>query len=278
MPKLVGKTVRVVEGGGLCIDELIGNVASKSDRVSVAMVTAAAGTSEPWLTLHSDEWINVASGKLMLEVEGKADMYVAQGETVLIETGTRFKKFFVEDTVYIPVCVPAFTPERCIRENTTNEYRAISTGLQVHHKKEEPASSQDSIETKPEVIYHMTTKAEWEEVKKSGKAYYPATYEKDGYFTHGTGVPSRLITTANNFYQDVAGDWLCLKFTRTALYNAGIHVKDEEAMPVGDKQAENQGAKWIFPHIIGGIPPHVVTKEYKMVRDGRKYVSIEGLA
>ena len=57
------------------------------------------------------------------------------------------------------------------------------------------------VESPPEVLYHMTTAAEWDEAKAKGHAYYPKTFEADGDYTHATGVPSRLIETANHFYQ-----------------------------------------------------------------------------
>ena len=63
-------------------DELAGNIASKSDRISIAFVKASAGTAgavalhgewlntmrlrtlaEPWLTLHYDEWICVMKAR-----------------------------------------------------------------------------------------------------------------------------------------------------------------------------------------------------------------------
>jgi hypothetical protein len=97
--------------------------------------------------------------------------------------------------------------------------------------------------------------------------------------THATGVPSRLLTTANHFYQDVPGAWVCLQFTRTALRDAGIFVKDEEALPVGDKpvSADWVASNWVCPHVIGGIPAAVVEKEYPMIREGTSYVAIESL-
>ena len=126
----------------------------------------------------------------------------------------------------------------------------------------------------------MTTKAEWEKAKADNHAYFPKTFEADGNYTHATGVPARLIETANHFYQDVQGDWICLEFRRSVLKaKYGIIVKDEEAMPVGEKQVSNdwKAQKWICPHVYGGIPIDCVDKEYKMVRDGPRFVSIEGL-
>ena len=37
--------------------------------------------------------------------------------------------------------------------------------------------------------------------KAENHAYFPKTFEVDGLYTHATGVPSRLIETANHFYQ-----------------------------------------------------------------------------
>lgn len=45
----------VDDGHGLTIDELVGNVATKEDRMSVALVRVSDPTSEPWLTLDYDE-------------------------------------------------------------------------------------------------------------------------------------------------------------------------------------------------------------------------------
>ena len=51
MPHIVGASQRVVDHEGLTIDELAGNVATSSDRISIALVKVANASSEPWLTL-----------------------------------------------------------------------------------------------------------------------------------------------------------------------------------------------------------------------------------
>ncbi len=56
------------------------------------------------------------------------------------------------------------------------------------------------------------------------RRYFPATFEADGCFTHATHVTSRLLETANHFYQDVPGPWVCLQISRAALRKAGIFV------------------------------------------------------
>ena len=52
MPKIVGGAQRVVDHEGLTIDELAGNVATSSDRISIAHVKVANASSEPWVS-HS---------------------------------------------------------------------------------------------------------------------------------------------------------------------------------------------------------------------------------
>ena len=55
--------MRVVEHDGLTIDELVGNVATNEDTMSAAKVVVTTPSSEPWLTLHYDEWICVLKGR-----------------------------------------------------------------------------------------------------------------------------------------------------------------------------------------------------------------------
>jgi len=293
--KKVGGCKTVVDSTGLRIDELIGNVATQEDTLSVARVTAKAGTSEPWLTLQYDEWMCVLKGRMILmqpEATNAEPIIVAANETVLIHAGTRFKPTFPDDCEYIPVCLPAFKPERCAREDTNKEGEDIAANLQkLHGKKQAPRSrcwegcfsfmrSRPKREAKPEVLYHMLSESDWEAAKKSGKAYYPSTFEVDDFLTHATGVPSRLVDTANHYYTDAPGKWICLEFTRTALKDAGIYVRDEHATPVGDK-ATSQAlmSEWVCPHIIGGIPVDVPRKVYDMVRDekGERFLGIADL-
>lgn len=54
--KVVGKSLVVVDTGKMKITELAGNAATSDDRISIASVTVSEPTSEPFLTLHYDEW------------------------------------------------------------------------------------------------------------------------------------------------------------------------------------------------------------------------------
>jgi len=266
--KVVGAAATVVDTGLLKIDELAGNVASSDDRISIAKVVVSAPTEEPWLTLSYDEWICVTKGRIVMALPDGSEVNVAAGQTCLVDKGTRFQpRFPVGDTEYIPVCLPAFHPHRCVREEGVSAVKAKLE--QLHLPKGPPA----------ETLYHMCEKTRWEAAVASGKAYFPPTFEQDG-FTHATAVPERLIGTANHFYQDSTDDWVCLSFKRSALRDAhGITVRDEQAMPVGDKPVGDTWTAWICPHVVGGLPPSVVDYVIPMVRDSAgKFLRIEGLA
>lgn len=271
MPLIVGASARVVDHEGLTIDELAGNVATSNDRISIAHVKIANPSSEPWLTLDYDEWMCMLKGRMVLLHGDGLELEVKAGQTVFIAKGERFRPTFPEGgTEYIPVCLPAFRPDRCIREEGAG---SVTERLATLHSKR----LRSTDEAKPELLYHMTTVARWEATKKVGAAYFPPTFAVDGFLTHATAVPSRLITTANHFYQETEGEWVCLRFTRTALLKAGIIVRDEEAMPVGEQAVGGDWGDWVCPHIIGGIPPSIVEKEFPMTRKGKTFEGIPGL-
>jgi uncharacterized protein (DUF952 family) len=284
MPKIIGKSQRVVEVKGvLSIDEYVGNVGSQSDDISIAVVKVQQPSSEPWLTLQYDEWMVVLKEHLEIhyQVENEIQiMIVRQGETVFIPKGERFRPVFPQEgATYVPVCIPAFRPDRCRREEEGES--GIATKLaELHAKKEATVSSTNTI---PTTVYHMCPKALWDEAVSSGKAYFPPTFAEDGYFTHATALPERLLQTANHFYTSVEGEWTCLELSTVALWDTGIVTKVEEPKPVGAQSvSENwETNQWACPHIYGGIPTRehgVVLQTYAMERDEKgTFLSILGL-
>ena len=121
----------MVDFDGLTIDELAGNVATSEDRISIALVKVAKPTAEPWLTLHYDEWICVVKGRMICKFDG-GEVEVKEGQTVKIDKGERFRPTFPDaGTEYIPVCLPAFRPDRCIREDEPDS--VVSTNLKKLH-------------------------------------------------------------------------------------------------------------------------------------------------
>lgn len=254
MPRVVGKATRVVETDSLQLDELVG-VGSKAP-LSVAQIHVSAAFSEPFKTAQYDEWLCVKNGSLEIECEGSTTT-VSTGETVHIVKGERFRVFFSCGGVdYLAICLPAFQPGLCAMEDGTT-----------------PVTEGES----EDIIYHMCQVSLWNESLEKGIAYYPPTFEADGYFTHATKQPSLLLSTANHFYTQTKGDWICLKMSVQALKDCGIITKFEAAMAVGSTAAK-EGAT-LFPHVYGGIPYSVVRQIYPMTRDpdSGAFLVIQGL-
>ena len=101
---------------------------------------------EPWLTLGYDEWIYCCSGRLIFGLPDGSTVELKAGETALVDKGTRFQPRFPEaGTSYIPVCIPAFRPDRCVREEASC-CSGVAKRLAALHTK---------VEDAPEVLYHM---------------------------------------------------------------------------------------------------------------------------
>ena len=316
MPKIVGKSTRVVETDGFTIDEYAGNVGSNDDTMSLAVVKVSKPYSEPWLTLQYDEWIAVIKGRVdchVIDEETKKEIKAVSavaGETIFIEKGQRFKPVFpVADSEYIPVCIPAFKPERCIREDDghdEDEEKKITERLsELHsnnnndtitdnHKDSANNSVADNDNYDECSLYHMCEQSSWKAAVDSDTAYFPPTFTEDGGFTHATSVPCKLIETANHFYTTSKDDWICLKLcnAKTLKSKCGIVTIFEEPKPVGstdvkdewkeDNKKATDNKKAVFPHIYGGIPVSIqgiVTAVYPIQRDPNNgtFLSITGL-
>ena len=301
MPKIIGKSTRVVETDGFSIDEYAGNVASKDDTMSLAVVKVSKPYSEPWLTLDYDEWIAVIKGRVdchimdeATQTETKAVSAVA-GETIFVEKGQRFKPVFpVAETEYVPVCIPAFKPERCKREDDDrdkDEEKKITEKLAELHSNDgsdqvEVADTAKgaSLGYENHPLYHMCEVSAWKAAVDSGAAYFPPTFHQDGGFTHASLVPKNLIDTANHFYTASKDDWVCLKLCGSEVLKnkCGIVTVFEEPKSVGMTEVKDEWMNQVFPHIYGGIPVSItgiVTETYPMKRDtsSGRFLSITGL-
>lgn len=291
--KVIGRSVKVVDHDGLIIEETIGNVATKNDELSLATVTITKPTSEPWLTLRYDEWMHVLEGYIEIHQEDDGSESVVRvdaGETAFIPEGSRMRPVFPVPSRYMPVCLPAFSPERCTREEGA-EPSSVSARLGELHAGAGagPGLSAGEINAAFDDVarvYHMCQSSAYERAVASEAAYFPPTFVRDGRFTHATAVPADLITTANHFYTGTVGEWICIELDRQVLEKKlGIVTLFESAKPVGHIGIENDGWKNdvndVYPHIFGGIPvcvDGVVTNVYKMKRSGDgMFLSIDGL-
>jgi len=263
MVRLVSAPVRVVETDQVKISEYFGGASCSPcpfpvGDISVAHVQVEAGWAEEWQTPAFDEYTLVLQGSVTIETTRGPATRVCAGQAVFLAKGERVRWVFTERAEYVPICMPAFSPDNCFRDEA-------GAAPPTHE-------SHDSI-------YHLVQKQLWEACKASGETYYPPTYTEDG-FTHATADPSKLLDVANHFYKSVRAEWLCLRLTRESVASAGITLKFEDPSAVGGTPALNtaQSGGARFPHIYGGIPPSIVIEERAVSRaaDG-SYLSIAGL-
>lgn len=297
MVDLPGKvTINELFGGASCAP--CGSAAGPD--ISLAHVKAKAGFAEDWQTPAFDEYVLVLKGAVTIEHAHGPAVVVPQGTGVFLAKGERVRWVFKEDAEYIPICLPAFSPNNIFREE---------------------AGDKPPNHDAQSKIYHLIQKPLWEACKAKGEVYYPPTYEVDG-FTHATADPAFLIGVANHvrlwkassrrdrapmphalgaspahllssttdppvlsylpqFYKTTKPEWVCLGMTRASLAAANITLKFEDPSPVGTTQALNkeQSGGERFPHIYGGIPPSGVVFEERPVQraaDGT-FLSIDGL-
>jgi len=121
MAELIPAPTRIPVPGGKVIDEYVGRVNSGTESVSVAYMQAPPGWSEPAQTPQFDEITLVLRGMVRADVPAKGggtktlDVRAGQalltraGETVRYSTGE-------EETDYVAICLPAFSPETVNRE------------------------------------------------------------------------------------------------------------------------------------------------------------------
>jgi mannose-6-phosphate isomerase-like protein (cupin superfamily) len=115
MPELIKSPTLIPVPGGKTISEFIGRVNSKDNDVSVAVMHAPAGWSEPAQTPAFDEFTLVISGSIDVEHDGGITN-VSSGQAIITRAGERVRYLTKEDAHYVAVCLPAFTPELVNRE------------------------------------------------------------------------------------------------------------------------------------------------------------------
>ncbi|KAF6263908.1 hypothetical protein COO60DRAFT_1634833 [Scenedesmus sp. NREL 46B-D3] len=122
-------------------------------------------------------------------------------------------------------------------------------------------------------LYHLVQQDIWQQCKDSAHAYFPPTYEADG-FIHLTKEAQLLLGVANHFYTQVPGTFLVLAIDSAKL--SSKQVVFEAAAPVGD-QRPLEGQQ-LFPHLFGTIDFAAVCAELPVERaaDGT-FLAIPGL-
>jgi mannose-6-phosphate isomerase-like protein (cupin superfamily) len=119
LPTLIAQPTRVTAAGNKpkLIDEYVGRVNSREDRVSVAHMRSLGGWVEPGQTPEFDEYTVVLKGTLRVSHRG-GELDVRAGQAVLVRGGewVCYSTPLAEGAEYVAVCLPAFAPETVHRD------------------------------------------------------------------------------------------------------------------------------------------------------------------
>jgi len=116
MPTVVEEPSRIPVPGGKTIDEYVGRVATGDSGVSVAVMAAPPGWSEPAQQPDFDEVTIVLEGSVLVEHDGET-LVAHAGQAVVTRAGERVQYSVGPDGArYVAICVPAFSPELAQRD------------------------------------------------------------------------------------------------------------------------------------------------------------------
>jgi hypothetical protein len=122
MPELIQAPSRVEAAGTKpkLIDEYVGRVNTREDRVSVAHMRSPEGWVEPGQRPDFDEYTVVLDGCLRVESEGADPLDVRGGQAVLVRGGewVRYSTPEAGGASYVAVCLPAFAPDTVHRDES----------------------------------------------------------------------------------------------------------------------------------------------------------------
>ncbi len=119
MPELIS-TPTVIEAAGSPpkrIEEFVGRVNTRDERLSIARMRSPSGWSEPGQRPEFDEFTLVLAGSLRVEHEG-GHLDVAAGQGVHTRAGewVRYSSPGPDGAEYVAVCLPAFSPQTVHRD------------------------------------------------------------------------------------------------------------------------------------------------------------------
>ena len=122
MPKLIAAPTRVQASGNLpkLIDEYVGRLNTKEERMSVAHMRSPAGWVEPGQTPEFLEYTIVLKGKLVVthrEGGKEKNFEVKAGQGVVCHPGEWIRYSTPDEaTEYFAICLPAFSPATVHRD------------------------------------------------------------------------------------------------------------------------------------------------------------------
>lgn len=121
MAEVVTTPVQIPVPGGKTIEEFVGRVATADAHVSIAVMTAPPGWSEPAQQPEFDEVTVVLEGAVLVEHAGRT-LTAQAGQAVLTRAGERVRYLVgPQGARYVAVCLPAFDPALAHRDDEPAE-------------------------------------------------------------------------------------------------------------------------------------------------------------
>jgi len=119
MPTLIEAPTRIAAAGSKpkLIDEYVGRVNSGTASVSVAHMRSPEGWEEPGQTPEFDEFTVVLRGSLLVRHQ-RGVLEVRAGQAVVAHKGEWVQYSTPEETEYLAVCLPAFSPQTVHRDES----------------------------------------------------------------------------------------------------------------------------------------------------------------
>jgi mannose-6-phosphate isomerase-like protein (cupin superfamily) len=119
MPTLISGPTRIQAAGNKpkLIDEMIGQVNSQTEEISIAHMRSPSGWVEPGQTPEFEEYTYVLRGMIRVESQsGTVDVHA--GQAIITHPGewVRYSTPGPEGAEYIAVCRPAFHPRTVHRD------------------------------------------------------------------------------------------------------------------------------------------------------------------
>jgi len=119
MPKLIAAPTVIAAAGTKPkrIEEFVGRVNSRDNRVSVARMTSPTGWEEPGQRPEFEEITVVLRGMVRVHFEGGV-MDVRAGQAVITSPGEwiRYSTPDADGAEYVAICIPAFSPDTVHRD------------------------------------------------------------------------------------------------------------------------------------------------------------------
>ena len=102
---------------GKLIEEHFGNLTDRNSKISIALMIAPPGWSEPFQTPNFEEFTYIIKGKKQFIIDGEIIILEA-GQSIKIQKNIRvqYSNPFNEDCEYIAICLPAFSIDSVNRE------------------------------------------------------------------------------------------------------------------------------------------------------------------